>query len=198
VKPFAVSKYEITGEEWRACVKTRACAEVPDMDASDSSTPIRNISWEDGIGYVEWLSARTGKKYRLLSEAEWEFAARAGTTTRYWWGDKANDTFVSCQDCGGKQVGVTPPLVRGIRPNPFGLVDTNGGVAEWVMDCWKPTYEGAPVDGGARPGDCSLRAIRGGSWLDDQTRITVSSRSFAERDSRKPTYGLRVAREVNN
>ncbi len=198
VKPFAVSKYEITGEEWRACVRARACAEVPDMDVGDGSTTIRNISWEDGTGYAEWLSARTGKKYRLLSEAEWEFAARAGTTTRYWWGDKASDTFVSCQDCGGNQVGLTPPLVRGIRPNPFGLVDTNGGVAEWVMDCWKPTYEGAPVDGGARPGDCSLRAIRGGSWLDDQTRITVSSRSFAERDSRKPTYGLRVAREVND
>ncbi len=198
VKRFAVSKYEISMREWGSCVKAGACAEVPKTGASDSSTPVRNISWEDSIGYVEWLSAHAGKKYRLLSEAEWEFAARAGTTTRYWWGDKPSEIFVSCKDCGGKQVSLTPPVVRGIKPNPLGLVNTNGGVAEWVMDCWKPTYEGAPVDGGARPGDCSLRVLRGGSWLDDQTRITVSSRSYFERNGRKATFGLRVAREESD
>ncbi|MGQ0484930.1 MAG: SUMF1/EgtB/PvdO family nonheme iron enzyme [Hyphomicrobiales bacterium] len=196
VKRFAAGKYEISMREWRACVKAGACAEVPEMDASDGSAPVRNISWEDSMGYVEWLSARTGKKYRLLSEAEWEFAARAGTTARYWWGDKASEIFVSCADCGGKQLGLAPPVVRGIKPNPLGLVDTNGGVAEWVMDCWKPTYEGAPVDGSARPGDCSLRVLRGGSWLDDHTRITVSSRGYFERGGRKATFGLRVAREA--
>ena len=198
IKPFAISKYEITVAEWRACTLVGACAEILGMNADREDAPIRNISWDDARIYVEWLSARTTKKYRLLSEAEWEFAARAGTKTRFWWGDKVNNALVSCLDCGGNRGGSSPPIVRSIKPNAYGVAGASGGVAEWVKDCWKPSYEGAPVDGSPRAGDCSLRVLRGGSWLDDQTHITVTSRSFAEHLVRKPSFGLRVARERGN
>ena len=105
VKPFAVSKYEVTVEEWRACVTAGACAAVDEMNAEDEFTPIRNISWDDSMAFVKWLSGKSGKNYRLLSEAEWEFAARAGAKSKYWWGDKMDNALVRASIAAGRRMG---------------------------------------------------------------------------------------------
>jgi formylglycine-generating enzyme required for sulfatase activity len=197
VKSFAIGRREVTVAEWRACADGGGCPAVSEANATDApDAPMHNLSWDDAVAYVTWLSKKTGKPYRLPSESEWEFAARAGTTGPYWWGSKIDAQFVSCKDCGGTYDKLAPPT-RGVQPNPFGLVNVSGGVAEWVMDCWKPSYDGAPSDGTARDGTCGERVLRGGSWRDDHSRVTVTSRGKYDHDVRYLNNGLRVARDVD-
>ena len=142
---------------------------------------------------VSWLNHTTGRHYRLPTEAEWEYAARGGTTTRYWWGNTIRAGFAVCKKgCGAD---ASPPSMVGTRPaNPFGLYDINGGVAEWTEDCWLPHYNGAPTNGAARmkPG-CQDHVLRGGAWNNDQNDIRTSSRDSYSASVRYPTHGLRVA-----
>jgi formylglycine-generating enzyme required for sulfatase activity len=124
-----------------------------------------NVSWEGAQEYVRWLSARTGDEYRLPSEAEWEYAARAGTTTRYSWGDDIGHDNANCDGCGSLWDDEQTAPVGSFSANALGLHDIHGNVSEWVEDCWSDSYDGAPSNGGARvSGDCSLRVVRGGSW----------------------------------
>ena len=164
-KPFAVGKFEATFAEWDACVAAGGCKHRPgDKGWGRGKRPVFDVSWNDITEeYLPWLSRRTGKAYRLLGEAEWEYVARAGTTTPYWWG--SSDSTKKANYWGeGPFRGKTVP-VDSFGPNPWGLYNVHGNVSEWVEDCWNENYDGAPSDGSARTtGDCSHRIRRGSSW----------------------------------
>ena len=139
--------------------------------------PVIKITWHQATDYAKWLSEQTGKRYRLPTEAEWEYAARAGTKSRYWWGNNLIKGMANCNGCGSDWDNKQTAPVGSFKPNPFGLYDTSGNVMEWVQDCWHKDYKGAPVDGSAwleaSGGDCNRRIIRGGSWWID----TIHQRS---------------------
>lgn len=197
-KPFALGKYEVTVAEWRACVKAGACSETRMSDPADTM-PVYNLHWQDAMDYIGWLRRTTGKPYRLPSEAEWEYAARGGMTSRYWWGDRLEAGKVICRRCGGSGFDrLRPPAVDAQPPNPFGLVGMSGGVAEWLADCWFDDYQGAPKDGSVRDEpNCRKRVLRGGSWRDEAADLEVSSRNFYDLDVRYLANGFRVARDLD-
>ena len=196
-KPFAIGRREVTFDEWDKCVAADVCKySPPDQGWGRGDRPVMNVSWDDAKAFIAWLSKTTGKSYRLPTEAEWEYAARAGSTTSYWWGNDVGSGNAQCADCGGKDSGKTAPA--GAFPaNAFGLYDMGGNVAEWVEDCWNPSYRGAPADGTAwTSGDCSLRVLRGGSFADRATALRTSSRFRYDEDVRYYANGFRVARDV--
>ena len=169
-KRFAVSKYELTFAEWDACAFQGGCnAHIIDRGWGRGRQPVINVSWDEAKEYLAWLSKITGKTYRLLSEAEYEYAARAGTQTSYPWGDdiKLNGTpMANCEGCGSKWDDKQTAPVGSFAPNGFGLFDTVGNVWEWVEDCSHENYDGAPADGSAwMTGDCTARVVRGGAWF---------------------------------
>ena len=165
VKPFAMGKFPVSVQEWNACAAAKACGFTA---AGKDDAPVTNVSWSDARQYVAWLAETTGKAYRLPSEAEWEYAARGGTQTRYWWGDQFQPGMVNCKDCSDIPVNDQPVKVGSLKPNPFGLFDMGGGVDQWVEDCWHKTYQGAPADGSAWvENECPSRVIRSGSWRKD-------------------------------
>ena len=165
-RPFAIGKFELTFEEWGACFDDGGCERTPDDHKwGRGRRPVINITWKDAKTYVKWLSAKTGKTYRLPTEAEWEYAAHAGTTTEFFWGDKVGKNLANCRDCGSKWRKKGSAPVGSFAPNPFGLYDMHGNIWEWIEDCWTPTHEGAPADGRARlDRDCRSRVMRSGSW----------------------------------
>ena len=166
-RPFAVGVYEVTFAEWGACVSGGGCDgfRPDDRGWGRGRRPVINVSWDDAQAYVRWLSRKTGEEYRLLSEAEWEYVARAGTRTRYWWGDKIGWKRASCSGCWDRWGGRQTAPVGSFSANAFGLHDVHGNVNEWVEDCWNESYRGAPSDGSAwESGDCSRRVLRGGHW----------------------------------
>jgi formylglycine-generating enzyme required for sulfatase activity len=166
-KPFAVSKFEVTWEEWDACAKYRGCPQdIPDSAWGHEKRPVINVTWEQVQQYVTWLSKMTGKSYRLLTEAEWEYAARAGANTAYSWGDEIGEGNANCSGCGSQWEDVQTAPVGSFAANPFGLNDMHGNVWEWVEDCYRSNYDGAPTDGSARISpDCTNHVVRGGSWI---------------------------------
>ncbi|WP_189045476.1 SUMF1/EgtB/PvdO family nonheme iron enzyme [Aliidongia dinghuensis] len=197
LRAFALAVHPVTVAEWKACVAANGCSSVPRMVDATDQTPVHNISWDDAQEYVVWLSQKTGHRYRLPTEAEWEYAARANTTTRYWWGNEAGVGLANCEDCGGTQERSTPLPVGSFKPNPFGLFDVSGGVAEWVADCWYPTYQGAPTDGSAREQkNCRTRVLRGGSFRSGHNDVTPTARGQYDASVRYIANGLRVAAEV--
>jgi len=163
-RSFAVSRYEVTFEDYE---RFRPSASQPqDMGWGRGRRPVIHVSWEDAAAYAAWLSRETGRAYRLLSEAEWEYVARAGSTTEFSWGDLPGDGRANCRGCSSAgDIGKTVE-VGSFAANAWGLHDVHGNVWEWVQDCWNRNYEGAPGDGSARSsGDCARRVTRGGSWL---------------------------------
>ena len=189
VKPFLLAKYPVTVSQWLKCTQAKACVYRP---TGNPDAPVNNISWADAQQYVAWLSQTTHRRYRLPTEAEWEYAARGGTETRYWWGNAMKPGVADCKGCGKS----TPPIKVGTRlPNPFGVFDVNGGTAEWTEDCWTRDYRGAPTDGSARVTQaCREHVLRGGAWSNDQNDIRSASRDFYDGSVRYPTHGIRVAR----
>jgi formylglycine-generating enzyme required for sulfatase activity len=198
-KSFAIGKYEVTFDEWEACVKEKGCGgEIPsDHEWGRGRRPVININHEIAKTYTAWLSKKTGKVYRLPSEAEWEYAARAGTTTDFPWGDDVGQNRVNCRQCGTEWSGVGTAPVGSFQPNPFGLHDVNGNVWEWTEDCWNPDHTGAPKD--IRPrteGDCTFRVMKGGSWY-YFARLARSPYRFRNHAQVKSyNIGLRVVREL--
>ena len=166
-KPFAVSKFEVTWEEWGACVKYYGCAEnISDSAWGRENRPVINVTWEQVQDYVAWLSNMTKKNYRLLSEAEWEYAARAGTNTAYSWGDEIGEGNANCSGCGSRWENDRTAPVGSFAANAFGLHDVHGNVWEWVEDCYESNYDGAPTDGSAWiSSGCVNHVVRGGSWV---------------------------------
>jgi len=197
-KPFAVSKFEVTFAEWDACVVACACPKVEDSSGR-GQMPVINVSWDDATQYVGWLSQSTGKEYRLLSEAEWEYAARAGTATRYSWGDKPSAGNANCNSCGSQWDRKQTAPVGSFEANAFGLYDMHGNVSEWVEDTWHSNYGGAPLDGSAwvEGGHQGLRVVRGGSWNDDPQYLRAASRLRNSTDFRSDSLGFRLARTLN-
>ena len=198
VRAFAIGQYPVTVGEWKACVAGGGCNFTPRMVNADDRTPVHNVSWDDAQQYILWVSQSTGEKYRLPTEAEWEYAARAHTSTRYWWGDTVGTMLANCSNCGGSQDARTPLPVGSFKPNPFGLHDIHGGVAQWVSDCWFPNYQGAPADASARDQkNCEKRVLRGGSYRTDRETITASARGNYDSSVRYIAHGFRVARDLN-
>jgi formylglycine-generating enzyme required for sulfatase activity/class 3 adenylate cyclase len=216
---FAAGKFEATFDEWKACVDARACNKDVAYDQGWGKDekfpdgrivprPVINVSWDDAQRYVKWLSARTGKTYRLLSEAEWEYAARGVTSVdaphpAYPWGQDVDTGNASCRGCGGdwdgEEVNRTAP-VGSFAANAFGLHDMHGNVWEWAEDCVHNSYNGAPSDGSpwlqANDGDCSNRVLRGGSWGSYPVLLRSASRNWDYTVDHGYLIGFRVARTL--
>lgn len=213
VREFSISKYEITFDEWDQCVRERGCLTQPDDEGwGRGRRPVINVSWIDAQQYVAWLSKKTGERYRLPSEAEWEYAVRAGSSTRYYWGDGSEwacslanmldlstaEPFpnwhwrASCHDGH-----VTTAPVGSFPPNPWGLHDMAGNVWEWVQDCWHSDYTGAPADSSAwtTGGSCSKRVNRGGGWGNNPRSMRSASRDADNGQAYSNALGFRVARD---
>ncbi|MEO7497754.1 MAG: formylglycine-generating enzyme family protein [Massilia sp.] len=195
--PFAIGKYEVTMEQWKACADAGACQRTSLGANYRAAAPMRDVSWDDVQQYVKWLDATSGKSYRLPTEAEWEYAARGGTATPYWWGEKLIAGKANCKDCGEPWRSDGPADVGSFGANPYGLYDINGGVWEWVSDCWHPSFKNAPANGSAwdEP-NCSVRVIRGGSWREDASYMLSSTRFKYDASVRNAQNGFRVARSV--
>ncbi len=202
--PFAVGVYEVTFAEWDACVNAGGCRGHSPGDMGwgwGNHLPVFHVSWDDAWEYTSWLSEVTGEAYRLLSEAEWEYGAHAGTRTERYWGDDASgqcryangdDEDVPCSD--GYEFGAP---VGSFRANTFGLHDVLGNLWEWTEDCWNDDYTGAPADGSAwRVGDCSQRVVRGGSFADGPTYLRSALRLWLPAEERFVLGGFRVARTI--
>jgi formylglycine-generating enzyme required for sulfatase activity len=197
---YAIGKYEVTLAEWNACVSAGACRAIADGSTAglNERSPALDLSWNDAQRYVRWLSRLTGEDYRLPTEAEWEYAARAGTGTRYWWGNKMQPGKANCKGCGGDWSNEAPADVDSSPANPFGLHGVNGGVWEWVADCWHDSYRGAPRDGSAwKESDCRRNVIRGGSWRNDSTYAHSASRFKYDTNVRYIQNGFRVAKSLD-
>ena len=217
-RPFAVSKYELPFEQWDACTAAGRCPKAADDGFGRGSYPAINVSWDDAKGYVAWLSEHTGKRYRLLTESEWEYAARAGTTTPWFWG-VAEDSWgsrIACEyanthDETGKEahpmyVWSNHKCVDGypenapvgkFKPNAFGLHDMLGNVREWVEDCHVEGYAGMPGDGSVRKVEaCERHLVRGGAWVDGPSTCRSAYRYAEDGAMRNYQIGFRVARDL--
>ena len=198
--PFAVGKYEVTFAQWGACARARACPRGEDIADDEGwgrrQRPVINVNWSDAQRYVRWLSGETKKSYRLLSESEWEYAARAGTRTAYSWGGGIGNGRANCKGCGSRWDDQTAP-VGSFAANAWGLHDMHGNVWEWVADCRNRSYAGAPRDGSAwLVGDCSRRVLRGGSWGTRPWNLRSTFRLANVAGSRNLSIGFRVARTL--
>jgi formylglycine-generating enzyme required for sulfatase activity len=192
---YAIGKFDVTFDEWAACAKDGGCTGNPepnDFNAGRGRRPVIGISWNDAQEYVRWLAGHAGKPYRLPSEAEWEYAARGGTTTRYYTGDSIDESQANFN----VTVGMTEP--DGSYPaNPFGLYDMAGNAWQWVEDCYNTSYNGAPSDGRSWDlGDCSRRMIRGGDWYDGPNELRSANRNAYLQSDRLPHATLRVVRPI--
>jgi formylglycine-generating enzyme required for sulfatase activity len=193
---FAVGKYEVTFAEWDACVSAGGCSHGPsDEGWGRGRQPVMNVSWDDAQQYVAWLSRRTGKTYRLLSEAEWEYAAQAGGGREQAAQPGANQA--NCSGCGSRWDKRQTAPVGSFAPNAFGLYDMLGNVWEWTADCWNDSISGSPRGGSARQsGDCSRRVLRGGSWYSNPSDSRSAFRNRFTSDYRFDHLGFRVARTL--
>jgi formylglycine-generating enzyme required for sulfatase activity len=194
---FGLAKYSVTVAQWNACADAGACPRLSSDSNSAPNAPVRDVSWDDAQQYLRWLNKISGKPYRLPTEAEWEYAARGGTSTRYWWGDQMRKGNANCKDCGEPWRADAPANIGSFAANPFGLYDMNGGVWEWVSDCWHTSYKNAPLDGRSwdEP-NCQARVIRGGSWRDGASYMLSSTRFKYDGSVRYSANGFRVARDL--
>jgi formylglycine-generating enzyme required for sulfatase activity len=204
-EPFAIGVYEVTFDEWDACVANGGCNGYRPNDRGwgRGRRPVIYVSWDDALTYVDWLSDETDEAYRLPSEAEWEYAARAGTTGPFHFGstistDQAN--FRGDETAGLGRIGVDRQqtvTVGSFPANAFGLHDVHGNVREWVADCWNDSYAGAPANGTAlTSGDCGQRVLRGGSWSLTPRNLRSANRIGNVADDRYNSLGFRVARTL--
>jgi formylglycine-generating enzyme required for sulfatase activity len=214
--PIAVGKFEVTYADWDACRIDGGCARVPreacriemgctptqQLTSERHRMPVTDISWFDALEYVKWLSTKTGGTYRLLTEAEWEYAARGGAKTTYPWGEKvkrSNANYGMDKCCGPQIEGddkweLSSP-VGTFKPNGFGIYNVAGNVWEWTQDCWNDTHADAPTDGSAREaGLCHLHVIKGGSWASLPQRLRPAFRQATAAVDRDNFIGFRIAR----
>ena len=196
--PFAVSKFEVRFDDWDACVTYGDCPHASDSGWGRGRQPLINVSWDDAQRYVAWLSRMTGETYRLLSEAEWEYAARAGTKTVYPWGNEIGGINANCFGCGTPWHHQRAFPVGSFTANAFGLYDMIGNVSEWVADCVHDGYSGAPEDGSAwtAGGDCNRHILRGGSWDLSPENLSSAKRFRNSTEIRNNVNGLRVGRTL--
>jgi formylglycine-generating enzyme required for sulfatase activity len=200
---FAVGQFEVTFDEWDACAADGGC-ERPiypgpgrDNGWGRGRRPVINVSWFDAQSYVSWLSRKTGRTYRLLTEAEWEYAARAGTTTAYSWGDTVGVGNANCKGCGSQWDNKQTAPVDSFAANPFGLFDVFGNARQWVEDCRHTNYFGAPSNGSAwTSADCRYYILRGGAYNRDPKYGRAASRFGVAPGGRYSDQSIRVARTL--
>ncbi len=195
---FAIGRFEVTFDEWATCVADGGCSSntsPADGGWGKGRRPVISVSWNDAKEFARWISQKTGKSYRLLSEAEWEYAARAGTSTIYSWGDDQGENRANCSNCRSNWKEQSAP-VGSFSANGFGLFDMHGNVNEWVEDCWHDDYRGAPIDGSAWTTSCpnTRRVVRSGSWLWNQAR-SAYRHAFDQAD-RGTLVGFRLSRAL--
>lgn len=226
-RPFALGKYHVTRAEFAAFVRETAYAtmsgkcfafanhkyrKLPGMSwqdpgfAQSDRDPVLCVSWQDARAYIDWLNGKlrsaSGRidregPYRLPSEAEWEYAARAGTRTSRWWGDEIGSGNAVCDGCGSKWDKKQTASVGSFRPNPFGVFDVLGNAWQWAADCWNQSYVGAPQDGAAwTSGNCRKRVFRGGAWTSEPWILRSSKRSSDESEVQANYVGFRVAKTL--
>ena len=207
-RPFAVGRFAVTFDEWDACVAEGGCRRWRPSDRGwgRGRRPVININWDDARVYVTWLAEKTGKPYRLLSEAEREYATRAGTVTPFWWGSALSTGRANYDGNFPYPRGEMNDVYRGMtlpvdcfRPNPWGFYQVHGNVYEWVEDCWHPNYKGAPTDGSAwvTP-DCDRHVLRGGSWDFAGWHLRAAARGLVASYVNHLAVGMRVARALDN
>jgi formylglycine-generating enzyme required for sulfatase activity/serine/threonine protein phosphatase PrpC len=197
ISSFIVSVNEITFADYDHFAKSTG-RKLPSSSGWDRNThPVSYVSWDDALAYVRWLSKQTGKRYRLLSEAEWEYAARAGTTTSYWWGLTAGAGNAHCFDCKSDFSTSKPAKVGTYQPNLFGLYDTAGNMFEWVHDCYHRSYKDAPTDGSVwEGGDCEVRVVRGGAYRSPVSSMRAENRDKFPSNRGQYNVGIRIARDL--
>jgi len=198
-QPFAVGKYEVTFSEWDYCVAEGGCNgyKPDDKGWGRGKRPVIYVSWDDAHAYIDWLNRRTGKKFRLLSEAEWEYAARAGTTTTYYWGNDIGQNNANFEGSGSQYSGKQTAPVGSFKPNAFGLYDMLGNVLEWTEDAYHNRYYGAPLDGSVwRDENATRHALRGGCWGESAGNSRTANRGKGITALRNPFNGFRVARTL--
>jgi formylglycine-generating enzyme required for sulfatase activity len=198
---FAVGRFAVTFDEWDACVAEDGCNGYKPADHGwgRGRRPVTNVSWDDAKAYVAWLSKKTGKPYRLLSEAEREYVTRAGTTSAFWWGSSMSTSqanydgdFTYGDGTTGEYRGKTE-VVESFSPNPWGLYQVHGNSYDWVEDCYHDSYRGAPSDGSTWISeDCSFRVARGGSWIDDPRSLRSAYKLRLATATRFRNLGFRV------
>jgi formylglycine-generating enzyme required for sulfatase activity len=187
IKRFRIGVYEVTAGEWAACVSDGACSAKREL--GDPEMPALGVSWREATGYVEWLSKKTGENYRLPTEAEWEYAARAGTVTAYWWGETYDRSMMARDSV--KKVG-------SFAANAFGMHDMHSNAREWVEDCYVNNFTQTPRDGtAARNGDCAMRVVRGGYWGSPPADTRSANRSRISQSGQPQYMGLRVAADAD-
>jgi len=200
-KPFSIGRYEVTFEQYDQYAAATKRTLPNDEGWSRGHRPVINVSWEDARNYAAWLSQQTNKPYRLPSEAEWEYAARANAQTAYWWGNEMKKERVNCDGCDTRWGGKQTAVVGSFPANPFGLFDTAGNVWEWTQDCWHESYHNATNDGSAwleaNDGHCDLGVLRGGSWANASWYLRSSFRSRHSTDTRTHLIGFRLARDLD-
>lgn len=227
VRKFALSRTEVTFDQWDACVRAGGCKHRPDDERwGRGARPVINVNYQDALTFIDWLNRVTGRPFRLPSEAEWEYAARAGSSTVYSFGDDVSRLPTYARALAAPEVSPkasnpgyetarTEPVGQR-QPNPWNLLDMHGNVSEWVQDCWHSNYEGAPADGSAwlsapppeapnpdTPAPvvtgtpiCKLRVARGGNWAGGPEYQRSAARSYFAPDSRHPTLGFRLALDL--
>lgn len=204
IRSVAVAKFELTFAQWDACVSVGGCPPAADSGKGRGNKPVINVSWIDSKKYVAWLSLMTGKDYRLLSEAEYEYAARGGTQTAFYWGEQVGTNNANCAECGSAWANIkTTAPVGSFAPNAFGLYDTGGNVWEWVEDCWHDNYHQSPSDGTAWltgvagcPNGGGQHVIRGGSYQGPSRTVRPDFRYYGTEIDRWDDRGFRVARTL--
>ena len=198
LRSFALSRHEVTFAEYGRFAAATGRDPPDDRGWGRGRRPVIGVSWEDAAAYANWLSEETGEAYRLPSEAEWEYAARAGTTTSYGWGPFIGRNRANCDGCGSQWDASRTAPVGSFAANPWGLHDMHGNVWEWVADCWHADYVGAPSDGSAwtQGENCSNRVVRGGSWYSFGLILRAAFRLWEAVDIRDAYIGIRLARSI--
>lgn len=201
VPAFQLAAFEVTVAEYEVCVREQSCDAPagPPVEQRQPKVPISGVSWLDAQDYAIWVSRRTGEDYRLPTEAEWEYAARANSGAAYSWGEDAGLGLANCVHCGSAWENIGPAPVGSFAPNSFGLYDMSGNIWEWTADCWYGDYTGAPGIAIAREGNalCMERALRGGSWDNDAWLARTTYRGRGRANMQHDLYGFRLAKSVN-
>jgi formylglycine-generating enzyme required for sulfatase activity len=196
VPEFYLGKYEVTFSQYEVFCKETKCDLPSDEGFGMLNRPAINIKHSEAIAFTKWLSKKSGQTFRLPTEAEWEYAARAGKSTNYWWGTGIGEGNANCMNCGSEWDKKMTAPVGSFRANPYGLYDMQGNVYEWVADSWHKDYQGAPADGSAWVDKTAKQYVsRGGSWLEIPSSLYVFSRNWSDADERRKDIGFRVLME---
>lgn len=193
-RPFALARFETTFDDWQLCVDDQACPPIKsDHKWGRGTRPVINVTYNDIETYLDWLSAKTQQTYRLPTEQEWEYAARAGTQTNYWWGDTVGDNQANCRGCNSEWSGIKSAPVGSFQPNPWGFYDMHGNVWEWTQSCWTPRHD-TPRD----QADCRTPVMRGGSWYYIPALSRSSYRYKNPKEIKSYNISYRILRELSN